>query len=95
MLLLKNLAKNCQNLYKINQFLLINVRCNSINASKSEVFTYLAKNVTDNAEIPSATKDKTEAQQRSLQVAVIGVPNAGKSTFINNLINHRVREKKC
>lgn len=31
------------------------------------------------------TKDK-----KSLNVAVIGVPNAGKSTFINNLINHRV-----
>lgn len=29
-------------------------------------------------------------EQRSLNVAVIGVPNAGKSTFINNLINHRV-----
>ncbi|XP_055372364.1 GTPase Era, mitochondrial [Condylostylus longicornis] len=28
--------------------------------------------------------------QKLLRVAVIGVPNAGKSTFINNLINHRV-----
>ncbi|KAH8298416.1 hypothetical protein KR044_002440 [Drosophila immigrans] len=29
-------------------------------------------------------------QQRSLHIAVIGVPNVGKSTFINNVINHRV-----
>ena len=32
-------------------------------------------------------------QQKTLSVAVIGVPNAGKSTFINNLINHRVSTK--
>lgn len=30
------------------------------------------------------------AEQRSLHIAVIGVPNVGKSTFINNIINHRV-----
>jgi GTPase involved in cell partitioning and DNA repair len=29
--------------------------------------------------------------EKLVKVAVIGVPNAGKSTFINNLINHRVR----
>ncbi|XP_023178204.2 GTPase Era, mitochondrial [Drosophila hydei] len=31
-----------------------------------------------------------EEQQRSLHIAVIGVPNVGKSTFINNIINHKV-----
>ncbi|KAI8122540.1 hypothetical protein FF38_13402 [Lucilia cuprina] len=35
-------------------------------------------------------KEQQVAQQKSLSIAVIGVPNAGKSTFINNLINHRV-----
>ncbi|XP_005189160.1 GTPase Era, mitochondrial [Musca domestica] len=30
------------------------------------------------------------SEQKSLNIAVIGVPNAGKSTFINNIINHRV-----
>ncbi|XP_065367864.1 GTPase Era, mitochondrial [Calliphora vicina] len=35
-------------------------------------------------------KEQQSAQQKTLTIAVIGVPNAGKSTFINNLINHRV-----
>ncbi|XP_067628498.1 GTPase Era, mitochondrial isoform X2 [Eurosta solidaginis] len=53
-----------------------------------------------NPEKPSASQtvsghvtEKTQNKQlnqNSLHVAVIGVPNAGKSTFINNLINHRV-----
>lgn len=28
--------------------------------------------------------------EKLVKVAIIGVPNAGKSTFINNLIDHRV-----
>ncbi|XP_018796997.1 PREDICTED: GTPase Era, mitochondrial [Bactrocera latifrons] len=35
-------------------------------------------------------KAQRKRTQNSLHIAVIGVPNAGKSTFINNLINHRV-----
>ncbi|XP_055856391.1 GTPase Era, mitochondrial [Episyrphus balteatus] len=35
-------------------------------------------------------KEIDQNSQMSLHVAVIGVPNAGKSTFINNLIHHRV-----
>ncbi|XP_055902951.1 GTPase Era, mitochondrial [Eupeodes corollae] len=35
-------------------------------------------------------KETQQSSQMSLHVAVIGVPNAGKSTFINNLIHHRV-----
>ncbi|EDW00589.1 GTPase Era, mitochondrial [Drosophila grimshawi] len=31
-----------------------------------------------------------KSQQRALHIAVIGVPNVGKSTFINNIINHKV-----
>lgn len=42
----------------------------------------VAENVTSNA----------QQQQRSLHIAVIGVPNVGKSTFINNIINHRVKK---
>lgn len=38
-------------------------------------------------------KEQQSAQQKTLSIAVIGVPNAGKSTFINNLINHRVSMK--
>lgn len=51
----------------------------------------------------SASSDTTELaahdqkaqhgrSQNSLHIAVIGIPNAGKSTFINNLINHRVSD---
>ncbi|KAH8373085.1 hypothetical protein KR009_011633 [Drosophila setifemur] len=36
------------------------------------------------------TSDKRSQDQRSLHIAVIGVPNVGKSTFINNIVNHRV-----
>lgn len=36
---------------------------------------------------PAATANKNE---KLLKVAIVGVPNAGKSTFINNLLNHRV-----
>lgn len=35
-------------------------------------------------------KPCTNKNERLIKIAVIGVPNAGKSTFINNLINHRV-----
>lgn len=37
-----------------------------------------------------STSEGDNKEQKSLNVAVIGVPNVGKSTFINNLINHRV-----
>lgn len=38
-----------------------------------------------------ANNNNAQQQQRSLHIAVIGVPNVGKSTFINNITNHRVR----
>lgn len=39
----------------------------------------------------SLSKVDLEIQnERLIKVAVIGIPNAGKSTFINNLIDHRV-----
>lgn len=36
--------------------------------------------------------NESSKQEKLIKVAVVGVPNAGKSTFINNLINHRVSE---
>ncbi|EDX13135.1 GTPase Era, mitochondrial [Drosophila simulans] len=39
---------------------------------------------------PPAESRNPGEEQRSLHIAVIGVPNVGKSTFINNTVNHRV-----
>lgn len=33
---------------------------------------------------------KTESREKLIKVAIIGAPNAGKSTFINQLVEHRV-----
>ncbi|KAH8289004.1 hypothetical protein KR054_010282 [Drosophila jambulina] len=38
----------------------------------------------------ASASENSNQEQRSLHIAVIGVPNVGKSTFINNIINHRV-----
>lgn len=39
----------------------------------------------------NATQPPTpESKEKTIKVAIIGAPNAGKSTFINNLIDHRV-----
>ncbi|XP_017017618.1 GTPase Era, mitochondrial [Drosophila kikkawai] len=38
----------------------------------------------------ASVAENTSTEQRSLHIAVIGVPNVGKSTFINNIVNHRV-----
>lgn len=43
-------------------------------------------------EVANKVNNNSQLQQRSLHIAVIGVPNVGKSTFINNIINHRVRK---
>lgn len=43
-------------------------------------------------EVADKVTSNAQQQQRSLHIAVIGVPNVGKSTFINNIINHRVRK---
>lgn len=44
--------------------------------------------VTDPPDKPNRDHEKL------IKIAIVGVPNAGKSTFINNLINHRVRIPK-
>lgn len=43
-------------------------------------------------EIPQECQNQheTEQQQKLLKLAVVGVPNAGKSTFINNLMERKV-----
>lgn len=38
----------------------------------------------------SATSNQPESKEKIIKVAIIGAPNAGKSTFINTLIDHRV-----
>lgn len=35
-------------------------------------------------------KEKTEVNEKLVKVSIIGVPNCGKSTFINTLAQHRV-----
>lgn len=37
-----------------------------------------------------ATAAAGKSNEKLVKVAIVGVPNAGKSTFINNLLNHRV-----
>lgn len=39
------------------------------------------------------TTPESESPQKLVKVAIVGVPNAGKSTFINNLIDHRVSNR--
>lgn len=50
-----------------------------------------ARNFTS-AKISENVSDKKEPQsnEKLIKVAIIGVPNAGKSTLINHLIDHRV-----
>lgn len=55
--------------------------CIALNKHEDNQFAKMAK---------QEIKEQLSAQQKTLSIAVIGVPNAGKSTFINNLINHRV-----
>lgn len=35
-------------------------------------------------------ENKPVRNEKLVKIAIIGAPNAGKSTFINNLLNHRV-----
>ncbi|XP_036333288.1 GTPase Era, mitochondrial [Rhagoletis pomonella] len=73
---------------------------NRILISNVRSYVLAATHGKSTSEIPSAApatsaEDELKPQnsqriQNSLHIAVIGVPNAGKSTFINNLINHRV-----
>ena len=37
-----------------------------------------------------STESVSNKNEKLVKLAIIGVPNAGKSTFINNFVNHRV-----
>ncbi|XP_055538314.1 GTPase Era, mitochondrial [Wyeomyia smithii] len=55
----------------------------------------VSENVEENKSDPaSSVLDKNRSNQQKseklIKVAIIGIPNAGKSTLINHLINHRV-----
>lgn len=40
--------------------------------------------------VSEKVESKRLQNEKLVKIAVIGTPNAGKSTFINNLLNHRV-----
>lgn len=40
--------------------------------------------------IKSQPKAEKEKNEKLIKIAIIGVPNAGKSTLINSLVDHRV-----
>ncbi|XP_037950155.1 GTPase Era, mitochondrial [Teleopsis dalmanni] len=67
----------------INRLTVANIRSYALAANKQ----------TDSSIDQSSEQERTKssvAEQRLMNIAVIGVPNAGKSTFINNLIQHRI-----
>lgn len=41
-------------------------------------------------EVDDETSSKEAKSQKSIKVAIIGAPNAGKSSFINTITNHRI-----
>lgn len=41
-------------------------------------------------EVDDDTQSKETKSQKSIRVAIIGAPNAGKSSFINTITNHRI-----
>ncbi|XP_004529972.1 GTPase Era, mitochondrial [Ceratitis capitata] len=78
---------------RINGIWLRNIQCRCLSSIQENSTAKNSSNVpAANATERISHEQKTQSQrsQNSLHIAVIGVPNAGKSTFINNLINHRV-----
>ncbi|XP_017040207.1 GTPase Era, mitochondrial [Drosophila ficusphila] len=68
---------------KNHNLLVVNVRSLTGAAQTNDV-------VTPGTRLPPAETGNPDEDQRSLHIAVIGVPNVGKSTVINNTVNHRV-----
>ncbi|XP_016976620.1 GTPase Era, mitochondrial [Drosophila rhopaloa] len=68
---------------KNHNLLVVNVRSLTGAAQTSDA-------VAPATRLPPVEAENPGEEQRSLHVAVIGVPNVGKSTFINNTVNHRV-----
>ncbi|XP_058464734.1 GTPase Era, mitochondrial [Malaya genurostris] len=70
--------------------MLVHFRCVFPTRSLNQLNRYstkLSKNVCDGKEL---TEANAAGQSKLIKVAIIGVPNAGKSTLINHLIEHRV-----
>ncbi|XP_030375573.1 GTPase Era, mitochondrial [Scaptodrosophila lebanonensis] len=80
-------ARALEQYNKQYKFFLISTRSVSA-ATQTNGTTQAGKSVPTLAD--SIPDSGAENKQRALHVAVIGVPNVGKSTFINNIINHRV-----
>lgn len=51
---------------------------------------FLNTRTLQNEEEAELVKPENESQQKLLKLAVIGLPNAGKSTFINGLMDRKV-----
>ncbi|KAH8267356.1 hypothetical protein KR026_000214 [Drosophila bipectinata] len=76
-------ALNVLNITKNGKIFLINSR----NLSGAPEISTRVEQTLRSLPADSGGKSKPE---RSLHIAVIGVPNVGKSTFINHIVNHKV-----
>lgn len=54
---------------------------------------FFCTEITKKIEPKSPETSTLTTNEKLVKVAIIGVPNVGKSTFINNLIDHRVSNK--
>ncbi|KAH8340130.1 hypothetical protein KR067_010342 [Drosophila pandora] len=80
---------------------LISKALNVLNSTKNgKIFLITARRFSGASEISSTVEQSVRPfpadpsgrskTERSLHIAVIGVPNVGKSTFINHIVNHKV-----
>lgn len=80
---------------------LISTALNVLNSTKNgKIFLITARRFSGASEISSTVEQSVRPfpadpsgrskTERSLHIAVIGVPNVGKSTFINHIVNHKV-----
>ncbi len=45
------------------------------------------------SEVSCKEREKIDTNEKLVKVSIIGLPNSGKSTFINMLVQHRVSNK--
>ncbi|KAM7343599.1 GTPase Era, mitochondrial [Cochliomyia hominivorax] len=84
----------------LNNFINFTKTVRNFNNSKVLCFLHqrfycIALNKIEENQKKEKIREQQTVQEKTLSIAVIGVPNAGKSTFINNLINHRVCPTSC
>lgn len=65
-----------------------------VESAENRGYALVAKNKVLEAEQESA-KEVPLSEQKSLRVALIGIPNSGKSTLINQLLGQKVRNIRC